>query len=1205
MLNKQGMLGVGKQTYHLNQQEVITVHDKKDKHEAIETIFAIAVFQNIAEQVRDAIFVFDVYGKVMYTNRAASNVYGYSADEFHYIRVQDLYSPEERHIISDQMKVVGQEDVLFQVVHLRRDGTHFPVEISFKSTLFAGKDAFVSIVRDLSRTTEEKALKRSEKKYQLLHEELLAAHEELTASEEELRQQFDELLTKEEKLYRQNVVLNLLHDIALDLIADLNHDDILKKIISGAMEIFSVPNSFVQFMNEENGTFSLKKGTGVFAEFEYEGTIAEGLFGQVYKTGRIAVVDNYSTWEHRLPESVFDEVHYFVLVPLKNRDRIIGTIGLAFSESGRIFDDYELSLFQRFADLASLALNNAALVASLNNEIKERKQMEEHLRQSEEKFYKIYQMSPSAICVARQDGTYANVNESFCRSTGYTKEELIGKTRAELNLWVDARDKDFLLKGLKNHGEVNNVEAWYRRKDGRKLCGLMSARVVSINDEECILSVTQDITEQRKIEEQLKLSEEKFSQAFYLSPDTITITRMDGTYVEINEGFTQMSGYAKEEVIGKKTVELDLWADHRDRERMVEGLKSLGEIRNMEVRFRHKDGHAVYGQFSARVLNIDGEPYYIVVVRDITERVRAEEERRQQEEAILASKNKLSLAAELANLGPWEYNPETGLFEFGDEFYAVYGTDVEREGRFMSLDAYVREFVHSEDAWMFRDEKEFLSSGKQLNSSDVEHRIIRRDGEVRTVVVRRSVVRDAKGKIIRAYGTNQNITERVRAEEERRQQAEIIRHMAYFDSLTGLPNRHHLNEWLNTEMEQTREGSASGFVLFIDLDDLKMVNDTYGHTYGDEIIIAAGSRIVAGVGEDAFVARLGGDEFVVILHAKNNRGQIDEIVYRINKALGKKHEIFGTYFHMTASVGIAAYPADGDTTEEIIKNADNAMYAAKRDGKNCWRFYAEAMQTEAYEKMRLTNGLRYALELGELSLAYQPQIVTAEGTVVGFEALLRWNSSEHGAVAPIQFIPLAEQSGLIHVIGKWVLHEACRFARRLANQGWVGIHVAVNISSKQLAAADFIDIVRNAVKAAGIQPHQLELEITESLLMTSLEDATSKLAQLKALGVRLSLDDFGTGYSSLTYLRNLPVETLKIDKSFIDMITTDAYGAKIIGSIIDMAHTLNMTVVAEGVETEQQLVYLASNGCDRIQGYIFSRPIPEPEAIKFLTGRVC
>lgn len=929
----------------------------KDKHEKVMENLVPVVFRYIAEQVIEAILVFDVRGKVMYANHAASNVYGHSADEFQSFSIHDLYSPKDRHRIDEHMKAAEQKIALHKVTHVGRDGKSFPVEISFCSASFGKDEVLISIIQALHGEKKETLITGYENQNQLLHEELLAAYEELTASEEELRQQFDELLVKEEKIYRQNTLLNLLHDTAKGLMADLDHEDVFKKIIYGIRELFDTPNSFVYYVNEETRIYTLKIGTGVFSKLPREGEITKGIIGQAYRTGKAAVVDNYSSWSRRLTNPIFDELHYFVLVPLKNRDKMIGAIGLAFSESDRILDVEEFFLLERFVDLAALALSNALLVASLHNEIKEHKQ--------------------------------------------------------------------------------------------------------------------------------------------------------------------------------------------------------------------------------------------------------AEQVRQQQEEVLIASRNKLSLAAGLANLGPWEYNPETELYEFGDEFYAVYGTDVAREGCFMSLDTYVREFVHPEDAWMFKKEKNFLLAEEGFSASDMGHRIIRRDSEVRTVIVRRSAVRNAKGKIIKTFGTNQDVTERVQVEEERRKQAETIKHMAYFDSLTGLANRHHLNEWLNNEMERARAGKASGVILFIDLDDLNMVNDTYGHSYGDKIISAAGARVVDGAGEKAFVARIDGDEFVVILSGQYDRGQIEKIANRISKELGKKQEILGRRFHMTASIGIASYPTDGDTTEEIIKNADNAMYAAKRDNKNCWRFYTEAMQTEAYKKIQLTGSLRYALERGELSIVYQPQIHTNEKTVIGFEALLRWNSVEYGAVSPMHFIPLAEQYGLIHSIGQWVLREACQFARRLADKGWSGVHIAVNISSKQIASDDFIAVVRSAVDEAGIQPEQLELEITESSLMTSIEDATSKLVQLKEFGVHLSLDDFGTGFSSLTYLRRLPVESLKIDKSFIDMITTDAQGAKIIGSIINMAHTIHMNVVAEGVENELQLKYLADNGCDLIQGYLYSRPVPEAEAMKFLSGKAC
>ena len=425
-------------------------------------------------------------------------------------------------------------------------------------------------------------------------------------------------------------------------------------------------------------------------------------------------------------------------------------------------------------------------------------------------------------------------------------------------------------------------------------------------------------------------------------------------------------------------------------------------------------------------------------------------------------------------------------------------------------------------------------------------------------------------------------------------------HLALHDTLTGLPNRAYLNRHLEEEMERARRGQSAGAVMFIDLDDLKTVNDHFGHTSGDSVIIASGNDIVSAAGDNAFVARVGGDEFVIILPGTDNEELIAPVADRLVGAIRREYEVRGKRIHMSTSIGVTLYPEDGVIAEEILKNADIAMYAAKAAGKNCWRFYEHGMQQEDYEKMVLTNSLRHALENEELYLLYQPLIALDRKTVVGFEALLRWSSREHGMISPARFIPLAEQSGLILSIGKWVFAEACRFARNLADMGNENIRVSVNVSPCQLATEDFSEMVRNSIEEANIRSQQIEVEITENVLIESLEESTRKLAELSALGVQLSLDDFGTGFSSLTYLRNLPVTTLKIDKSFINEMLRDKVQEGFIRSIIDMAHVLSLNVVAEGVETEPQLSKLVQFGCDCVQGYVYSRPISQEDAIRFL-----
>ena len=427
-----------------------------------------------------------------------------------------------------------------------------------------------------------------------------------------------------------------------------------------------------------------------------------------------------------------------------------------------------------------------------------------------------------------------------------------------------------------------------------------------------------------------------------------------------------------------------------------------------------------------------------------------------------------------------------------------------------------------------------------------------------------------------------------------------IRHLAFHDTLTGMANRASLNVWLDEEMAKVRRGEIKGVLFFIDLDELKVVNDTFGHSVGDDLILTAGNHIRQAFGQEAFCARIGGDEFIVALAGERSRDQVGALADQLLQVLSRDYEVFNERVPMSASIGVVLYPEHGGTADEILKNADSAMYAAKASGRNCWQLYESSLQKDTYETMMLTNSLRRALERNELALHFQPKVRLADLSIDGFEALMRWNSTEHGSVSPDRFIPLAEKSGVIVSIGEWAIREACVFARRLADDGWSELHVAVNISPRQLAATDFIDKVGAILIDTGIAPSQLELEVTESILIESMEESICKLDALRALGVKVALDDFGTGYSSLTYLRRLPVSTLKIDKSFIAGILDDVKQSEYVGFIIDLAHALNLRVVAEGVENQTQVDKLRQYKCDCFQGYIFSHPVLADAAIQLL-----
>ena len=435
---------------------------------------------------------------------------------------------------------------------------------------------------------------------------------------------------------------------------------------------------------------------------------------------------------------------------------------------------------------------------------------------------------------------------------------------------------------------------------------------------------------------------------------------------------------------------------------------------------------------------------------------------------------------------------------------------------------------------------------------------------------------------------------------QRKELHEEISRIAFLDALTGLQNRASLMARLEEELRPQQNILRSGSIFFVDLDDLKSINDNFGHFAGDTIIIASGQKLSETLARyNAFIARLGGDEFIALLPGCVDAAELSCIADLLVQNLCHDYLLSTTTVRVSGSIGIASYPRDGTSVEELIKKADNAMYAAKAAGRNCWRFFEDDMLREAQEKLLLTNSLRRALENDELSLVFQPQLSLKDNHLAGFEALLRWQSPTHGNVSPARFIPLAEQSQLIIPIGAWVLQQACRFLQTLTAAGYGHIRVAVNLSSKQLADEQIVSTVRDALTEARVAPQQLELEITESALLTALDESCSKLQQLKNLGVSLALDDFGTGYSSITHLRLFPVEILKIDKSFIDTIITQEDDS-LVNSLIHFAQSLKLRVVAEGVETQEQMEYLLHYGCNLIQGYYFSRPLPPDEALLLL-----
>lgn len=449
---------------------------------------------------------------------------------------------------------------------------------------------------------------------------------------------------------------------------------------------------------------------------------------------------------------------------------------------------------------------------------------------------------------------------------------------------------------------------------------------------------------------------------------------------------------------------------------------------------------------------------------------------------------------------------------------------------------------------------------------------------------------------------------------ERKTAEERIHLLAYYDSLTGLPNRLFFKERLEHALNHARRHKKQLAVLFVDLDRFKRINDTLGHSVGDKLLKGFAEKLEWCIRDtdsvtrtppaefSGTISRLGGDEFIVLLTEIRNEIDVAKIAKRVLNELSQPFALDSYEVFVTASIGIAVYPADGTDCDTLLKNADTAMYHAKDQGRNNFQFYTESMNASAFERLILESSLRRALEKEEFRLYFQPQLDMARNVITGVEALIRWNHPELGVVSPGEFIPIAEEAGLIIPIGEWVLRTACRQIKSWAGAGMPPMTVAVNISSRQFRQQSLLSTVAEAVKELGPEAGLLKLELTESTIMQGVEETVDILREFKSMGLGVLIDDFGTGYSSLSYLKRFPLDALKIDRSFVKDVTHDPDDANITKAIIALSHSLNLRVIAEGVETKEQFEFLKENGCDEMQGYLFSKPLPADELEKFVSA---
>ena len=590
--------------------------------------------------------------------------------------------------------------------------------------------------------------------------------------------------------------------------------------------------------------------------------------------------------------------------------------------------------------------------------------------------------------------------------------------------------------------------------------------------------------------------------------------------------------------------------------------------------------YAITGMYLAEEEE-EEEARLLVALEDITEQERAFQ-------ALARSEARLAEAQRIARLGHWEWNVATGELWWSDEVYNIF----EREkGHFVPGYESFQACLHPDDR--ARVEAAVRKSIDDGSDYRLDHRIVLPGGAVRHVHEQARCIYGADGAVERMVGTVQDITDRKETEAR-------LAHLAHHDPLTCLPNRMLLRDRISQALTYGRRHDRLVAVLFIDLDRFKRINDSLGHDVGDRLLQGIAERLRKSVRDGDTVARLGGDEFAIALTDVADVDDVAKLARKLLTAVNQSILLDGREYYATASIGISLFPHDGGDVETLLKNADTAMYEAKEAGRNDYRFFREEMDFNIRAHLELEQSLRGALERGEFEVHYQPQICLRDGAVTGVEALLRWNSPDGKTVGPDTFIPVLEETGLIVEVGAWVMRSACADAARWNKSLGRELLVAVNLSRRQFDAPHLAETVVKALRESGLPPTLLELEVTESIVMSNAVRAGHVMETLRGTGVHLAMDDFGTGYSSLVYLKRFPLDRLKIDKEFVRDIGVDANDDAIVRTIIALAENLGLEAVAEGVETEVQRDFLRRHGCQLAQGYLYSRPLPMAELEAFL-----
>lgn len=841
-------------------------------------------------------------------------------------------------------------------------------------------------------------------------------------------------------------------------------------------------------------------------------------------------------------------------------------------------------------------------ILSINRDITERRQAEEALQESEQRYRTLVETSPDAIVLLAPDGTILLCNLQAALLHGYKEcEDLLGKNAFD---FVAHEHHKQLIRDLGRAGSpgrrkgVEYLEHTMLRNDGSSFPAELSISAVegANGAPTAFIAVVRDVTQRKQAEHALHETEMRFRSVTQSANDAIIAADNSGNIFSWNKGARIIFGYSEEEILGHPLAILIPQQYQEAHQREMDRVSSGGEAhvigKTVEMYGKRKDGTEFPLELSLATWGAGADTFYSGFIRDITERKQAQQALVEREERFRALvQNSSDVITVLAPDGTIQYESPSA-----EKVLGYLPEELVGENAFT--------YIHPDDLGEVVREFTLLMEVPGGTSS-VEFRFRHKDGTWR---------------ILQATGTNLVHTPAVGGiaisssdMTDRRAFESQLEYQAYHDLLTGLPNRalfmDRLEHALTQASSQRHAGSVA--VLFLDLDNFKVVNDSLGHKVGDQLLIAVSKRLQECLRAEDTIARLGGDEFTVLLEGIGDTGEIEEVAERIADKMQAPFplggydvlhtsSLEGYELFVTTSIGIALLNGPNDHPDDLLRQADVAMYEAKSKGKARHVLFEPRMTMRVRKHMQIEGELRQALERDEFRVYYQPIVDIGTGTIQGVEALVRWEHPVRGLIPPIEFIPVAEQTGLIIPIGKWVLEQACRQMQEWQLQRnrqldglplTVPLTVSVNLSAKQFGHPRLVQDIEHALHTSGLDPHSLKLEITESVTMEDVKSAVGILQELKSLGIRLAIDDFGTGYSALSYLKRFPIDTLKLDRSFIMGLGQDPEDTAIVEATIAFAKTLNLTVTAEGIETIQQLQELQALMCDQGQGYYFAKPM--------------